>query len=444
MDNPTRIFQAVSFQGILGFSNSLVKELTRIPFIGQLLTVPFHSRSLTIANMDESREVDFNQVLDRRHTQSLKWDGMQILFPVTDLLPMWVADMDFASPPCVLEALQRKVAHGVFGYPFRPYSLLTAVASWLGNRHCWAIETEWLVFAPGVMASLATALLAYTKVGDRVLIQSPVYYPFFQVLKRNGRMVVDNSLRLDGEGYRIDFADLDQKLPGASMMIFCSPHNPVGRVWRSEELVEVARLCAKHDVLLFSDEIHCDLVLSGNHHIPTASLAGAGHRIITCMAPSKTFNLAGLSISFCVIPDADLRAKFRQTLQALFLDMPNLLGIAAAEAAYRNGEQWLDQLLSYLEGNLHAIRLFLAERLPGVQFIPPEATYLAWLDFRLLGQSQQELNQKLVEAKVALDDGMLFGPGGEGFQRLNFGCPLTLLQEGLQRVEQAMKGAISR
>ncbi|MCX5974881.1 MAG: aminotransferase class I/II-fold pyridoxal phosphate-dependent enzyme, partial [Coprothermobacterota bacterium] len=206
----------------------------------------------------------------------------------------------------------------------------------------------------------------------------------------------------------------------------------------------LTRLCAKHDVLLFSDEIHCDLVLSGHHHIPTASLAGADHLTITCMAPSKTFNLAGLSISFCVIPDANLRAKFRQTLQALFLDMPNLLGIAAAEAAYRDGGPWLDQLLSYLEGNLHAIELFLAERLPGVQLISPEATYLAWLDFRLLGQSRQELNQKLVEAKVALDDGMFFGRGGEGFQRLNFGCPRTLLQEGLQRVEQAMKSAISR
>jgi cystathionine beta-lyase len=393
--------------------------------------------------MDESSEADFNQVLDRHHTQSLKWDGMQILFPVTDLLPMWVADMDFASPPCVLEVLQRKLAHGVFGYPFRPSSLFTAVASWLGNRHRWTIETEWLVFAPGVMASLAAALLAYTKVGDRVLIQSPVYYPFFQVLERNGRTVVNNSLRPDRAGYRIDFAELDQKLPGASMMIFCSPHNPVGRVWRSEELVEVARLCAKHDVLLFSDEIHCDLVLSGNYHIPTASLAGAGRQTITCMAPSKTFNLAGLNTSFCVIPDADLRAKFRQTLQAQFLDMPNLLGIAAAEAAYRDGGPWLDQLLSYLEGNLHAIELFLAEHLPKVHFIPPEATYLAWLDFHLLGQSQQEFNQKLVDAKVALDDGMLFGPGGEGFQRLNFGCPRTLLQEGLQRVARAVHGAVS-
>jgi cystathionine beta-lyase len=444
MNNPTRIFQVLRFQGIFSLSNSLGKELTRIPYIGQLLTVPFYSRSLTIANMDQSTEVDFNQVLDRRHTQSLKWDGMQILFPATDLLPMWVADMDFASPPCVLQALQRKVAHGVFGYPFRPHSLFTAVASWLENRHRWAIETEWLIFAPGVMTSLATALLAYTEVGDRVLIQSPVYYPFFQVLERNGRMLVDNALRLDGECYRIDFADLDQKLPGTSMMIFCSPHNPVGRVWRREELVEVARLCAKHDVLLFSDEIHCDLVLSGNHHIPTASLANAACRTITCMAPSKTFNLAGLSTSFCVIPDAVLRAKFRQTGRALFLDMPNLLGIAATEAAYRDGGPWLDQLLSYLEGNLHTIELFLAKRLPGVQLISPEATYLAWLDFRLLGQNQQELNQTLVEAKVALDDGMLFGPGGEGFQRLNFGCPRTLLQEGLQRVAKAVKGAISR
>lgn len=385
---------------------------------------------------------DFDRVWDRKDTYSVKWDGVGKFFGDADLLPMWVADMDFKAPPAVIEALKRQAEHGIYGYAMRPDSYDVAVVQWFKRRHHFEVKREWLVFSPGIVPALNVIVQAFTEPGDSIVIQPPVYYPFAQAVKRNGRTLVENPLAFDGERYTIDFDDLEQKLvTGVKLLILCNPHNPVGRVWTKKELEQLGQLCLKHNVLIVSDDIHCDLIRKGYRHTPIASLSESlALQSITCTSPSKTFNLAGLQASHIIIPNERHRRTFKTAIKTLALDLGNTFAIPAVEAAYRHGEAWLDQLLDYLEGNIRFLTDFIRQNIPQVKVIQPEGTYLVWLDFRSLGLSPKELESLMRDkAKVALDEGYIFGTGGEGFERINIACPRSTLEEGLTRIAQAVK-----
>lgn len=393
---------------------------------------------------DSLSPYDFDHIWERKKTHSIKWDGVEPLFGDADLLPMWVADMDFKAPQPVIDALKKRAEHGIFGYTLRPPSYDQAVIDWLDQRHRFRIKKEWLVFCSGTIPALNVIVQTFTEPGDRIIIQPPVYRPFFHVVKRNGRELVENPLAFDGQRYTIDFNDLEQKAAsGAKLLILCSPHNPVGRVWTRDELYKLGEICIKHDILVIADEIHCDLVRKGYRHLPFASLAKEfAYQSITCMAPSKTFNLAGLQASHIIVPNDRLRSRLKTMLRTYALETGNAFSIPAAEVAYRHGEAWLDQLLDYIEGNLHFLMNDLKEHLPRINAIEPEGTYLVWLDFRSLGLSARELKILLREkAKVALNEGSQFGTGGAGFVRMNIACPRKTLEEGLHRIKKALRAS---
>lgn len=383
----------------------------------------------------------FDEIIDRKNTDSLKWDYCKQRFGRADVLPMWVADMDFKSPAPITDAIMRRAEHGIFGYTEVSERLLHAFTDWVRRRHNWLIDNRWIVHSPGVVTSVITAILAFTKPGDRVLIQTPVYYPFYSSARDNDRELAINPLRNSDGHYEIDFADLEKKLAdNVKLMIFCSPHNPIGRVWRLDELEEVLRLCRKYDVIVVSDEIHSDLVYKGHKHIPIASLSEeASKSCITLMSPTKTFNIAGLSVSAAVIPDTGLRQRFISTLNKNGANMPNIFGFAAAEAAYTQCENWLEELLKYLEGNLEMLVEYFSNYIPQIKVIRPEATYLAWLDCNELPVAAEKLKEFFTyEAGVVLNEGTIFGKEGYGFQRINFACPRPLLTEGLERIRKAV------
>lgn len=387
-------------------------------------------------------QYDFDHVWNRKNTQSMKWDGVAKLFGDADLLPMWVADMDFKSPQPVIDALKQQAEHGIFGYTVRPPSYYEAVIEWFKRRHSFHVRKEWLVFSPGVVPALNMIVQAFTEPGDNIIIQPPVYYPFFNAIKRNGRTLIENPLAFDGNRYTIDFDDLEEKAASdVKMLILCNPHNPVGRVWTKEELYKLGEICLKHNILVVADEIHGDLVRKAYRHIPFASLSEAfADQSITCTAPSKTFNLAGLQASHLIIPNEHYKRTFKQLLQTSALDLSNSFAIPAVEAAYRYGDEWLDQLIDYVEANIRFLTDFFRQNIPQVNVIQPEGTYLVWLDFRSLGLNEKELDTLMrKKAKVALDDGTIFGTGGDGFERINVACPRSTLEEGLKRIEQAVK-----
>jgi cystathionine beta-lyase len=386
---------------------------------------------------------DFDQTINRYQTASLKWDEADRLFGSSGILPMWVADMDFRVPRPVIEAIKRRAEHGIFGYTTRPASYYDAVIGWMKRRHNWEIRKEWICHSPGVVPALSMMVQAFTQPGEKILIQPPVYYPFATVVTNNGRELVYNRLIEDGGTYRMDFMDLERKLSdGVKMLILCSPHNPVGRVWSKEELEQLGRLCLEYGVLVVSDEIHADLVYSGHRHIPFAVLSEElAQNSVICTAPSKTFNLAGLQTSNIIIPNETLRKTFTRIIDRNVLGLTNTFGVVATESAYREGDEWLDECLAYLEDNLAFLIRFVDSRIPTIKVIKPEGTYLVWLDCRSLGLEGKELKHLLrKKAKVALDDGSIFGPGGEGFVRINIACSRSVLEEGLHRIEQALKG----
>lgn len=382
---------------------------------------------------------NFDKVISRHNTNSLKWDALEERFGDADLIPMWVADMDFRAPDEVIEALKKVADHGIFGYTIRPDSFYQSLINWLERRHHWKVEKEWINICPGVVPALSLIIQAFTKPGDQIVIQSPVYHPFFSVAQQKGRELVDNTLLFDGKRYEIDFEDLEKKLSDerCKMLLFCSPHNPVGRVWTKDELTKVGNLCLKHNVLMLSDEIHFDLIFKGHKHTPFASISKEFADIsITCVAPSKTFNLAGLQSSAIIIPNKKLNETYQKSLDIEDGNMSNSFAIAAFEAAYNNGEQWLEELLTYLEKNLDFVNKFFKEEIPNASVIQPEGTYLVWIDCRKLGLSAKELEKLLLkEAKVALNQGYIFGKSGEGFIRLNIACPKSILEDGLNRIK---------
>lgn len=379
--------------------------------------------------------MDFDTIINRRSTESVKWNWFD-----EDVLPMWVADMDFRSPEPVIEALRERVDHGVFGYGLAPEGLQEAIAAHLADRQAWDVDPDTVDFISGVVTGFNHAIYSLTEPGDKVLIQPPVYPPFLMAPEQAGRQRVENPLvRRDDGQYEIDFDDFEAKVAsGVKLFILCSPHNPVGRVFTQAELTRMAEICLAHDVLICSDEIHADLIFSGHQHTPIASLSPeVAARTVTYYAPSKTFNLAGLSTSIYVAQDAELRKRLKSSMTML-LGHPNILGMQATLAAYRSGQPWLDAVLVYLEANRDYLVEFVRKELPGISVWQPEGTYLAWLDCRGLGLERSPHKFFLEEARVGLNEGADFGEAGAGFVRLNFGCPRALLKEGLSRMKAAL------
>jgi len=387
---------------------------------------------------------NFDESIDRTNYHSVKWDELKTKFGdiPEDVLPMWIADMEFRSPQPVIEAIKKAAEHGIYGYTSRPLSYYQAIIDWMEKRHNWKVKKDWLVFSPGVVPALSFIIRAFTQPGDKVIVQPPVYYPFFRVIENNGCHVVNNPLKLSNKKYFMDYDDLEKKVDDSrvKLIILCSPHNPVGRVWQKEELIILGEICLEHNIIVVSDEIHADILFKGYRHIPFASISPAfAHHSITCTAPSKTFNLAGLQTSSIIIPNKKYCRIYENILDSLALDENNVFGLVALEAAYRDGEEWLEQLLSYLNENLKFLMKYFEERIPKIKVIKPEGTYLVWLDCRQLGLSVKDLNNFMIKkAGVTLDDGYWFGTEGEGFMRINIACPRSFLEEGLKRIERAI------
>ncbi|MCI0474660.1 MAG: pyridoxal phosphate-dependent aminotransferase [Anaerolineales bacterium] len=387
-------------------------------------------------------QYDFDRVIDRRNSDSIKWSVNEKLFGSRDVISAWIADMDFESPAPVIEALRARAAHVVYGYPIRPSDYYDSLINWMQKRHHWEIKTEWLTYSPGVVPGLALALHAYTQPGDKIVIQPPVYPPFFSVVKNNGRQLVFNPLQFADGKFGMDLENLERQIDARTrLLILCNPHNPVGRVWTRDELTQLGELCLRKNVLIVSDEIHCDLILRGAQHVPFASLSDAlAQNTITLIAPSKTFNIPGLYTAAAIISNARLRAQFNTARQNWGLEGANIFGLAGFEAAYRDGEEWLDQLLAYLQGNVEFLLDYFEKFIPRIKPIRPEGTYLVWLDCRGLGLDDAALKEWMrKQARVAMNEGNTFGDEGRGFVRLNFGCPRAVLVEALQRIQQAVR-----
>lgn len=383
---------------------------------------------------------DFDREVVREGTASVKHDGRGAYFGSEDVLPLWVADMDFAAPPAVVEALEQRARHPVYGYTLFPDGFYESLRTWLARRHGWEVPREWIVPCPGVVPSLHAAVLAFTEPGQGVVVQPPVYFPFLSCAATTGRILIQNPLRLENGRYRMDLDHLQRCAEnGARLMLLCSPHNPVGRVWEQEELEGVLDIARRHGMTILSDEIHADLVYPGEHHTVLATLADAADVVVTAAAPSKTFNIPGLGLSVLIVPQAERRAALHKVFDLLHVSAANPFSIAAFEAAYRGGELWLDALLAYLDGTRQAVRQYLLERLPAIRLIEPEGTYLLWLDCRGLGLDDKELKRFFVhQSKVGMNPGTVFGVEGSGFMRMNIGSSRRVVMQALQQIEQAI------
>ena len=384
---------------------------------------------------------DFDRRADLSGFGSVKQEATSRVFGESGLLPLWVADMDFQGPHEVIEALRRRVDAGIYGYSFRTEALEEAVIGWMDRRHGWTIRKEWICHSPGVVTALAACVQSFTSEGDAIVIQPPVYPPFSKVVTESGRKLVTNPLRLTNGRYEMDLADLEAKIEanGAKMFILCSPHNPVGRVWSEGELEALIAICRRHGVMIVSDEIHADLALPPHRHTVLAKLLAEDERFVICMAPSKTFNMAGLQSSFILIPNEEIRKTFSAYMERLHIGGANAMALTAAEAAYRHGDEWLDQVIGYIAGNVDYLIEYVNAHLPEVKVARPEGTYLVWLDFRAFGLSPVQLSDWMTKkAKVALNAGHQFGAEGEGFMRLNAAAPRAVLEEALQRIREAL------
>lgn len=390
---------------------------------------------------------NFDVQIDRKNTSSFKWDWCTEIFGTDDILPMSIADMDIPVPPQVIEAIKKRADHPVFGYTIRMDSYYEAVLAWMKKRFNWEIDKEWVVSTPGIVPALSFAVYAFTNPGDKILIQPPVYHPFFDAASCNGRILVENPLKEvyykndpSKIYYEIDFDDLEQKLNDVKMMILCSPHNPVGRVWSREDLERIGTLCKKKGVIIISDEIHADLVFKPNTQIPFGSLKDYMDISLTCMAPSKTFNVAGLCASVVIIPNDKLREEYGKTMWGCGINLGNTFGNVVLETCYNQCDEWLDNLLVYLKECRSLINDFINKELPQLRVADSEATFLTWIDCRNLGfKSHEELEQFMInKAKIGMDTGSKFGKEGEGFMRLNFGCSKKTIKEALLRLKTAI------
>lgn len=382
---------------------------------------------------------DFDEIIDRRVTNCVKWDSADN----QDVLPMWVADMDFRTVPAIIDALRRRVDHGIFGYTRVPQSYYEAVTGWFARRHGWNIDKDWIIYTSGVVPALSAIIKALTVPGDKVLIQTPVYNCFFSSIRNNGCEIVESPLVYADNTYSIDFEDLERKAsdPKVKAMILCNPHNPAGRVWSRDELIRIGEICIRHDVVVIADEIHCELVMPGYEYTPFASISEEFSRhSVSCVSPSKAFNIAGLQIANIVCADAGRRAKIDRAININEVCDVNPFGVIALQAAYNEGAEWLDQLLEYIHGNYEYMRRFCEEHLPDFPITKLEGTYLVWMDCRKFGMTSAELEKVLIQdAKLWLNAGTMYGKDGEGFMRWNIACPRARMIEGLKRFEKFAK-----
>jgi cystathionine beta-lyase len=385
---------------------------------------------------------NFDELISRENTSCIKYDFREKVFGRSDVIPMWVADMDFRTPPFIIEALQGRLRHEILGYSYRPESYYSSLTAWLSSRHGWDVRNEWIEFSPGVVPALNLCTLAFTEAGDEIIIQPPVYAPFHAAARDHCRKLVYNRLIETDNGWKMDMEGLRKLItPATKMIIISNPHNPVGRAWNTDELASLAEICYDNNIVILSDEIHSDLVLPGHSHVPLAALSEkAASSTVTCMAPSKTFNLAGLSTSSMIIPDPGLREKYRLTLEGLHLHLGNVLGNIASEAAYTYGHEWLYQMIRYIQGNVDLVISYCHEYIPQIKPVRPEATYMIWLDCREMGLDGKKLQRFFVDkAGVGMNEGSSFGPGGEGFMRMNLACPRSVVEKALEQIESAIK-----
>lgn len=385
---------------------------------------------------------NFDELIDRRHTGSVKWDGMKNAFGRDDLTAMWVADMDFRTPPFVMDALRQRLEHEVLGYAMPCEGWDTTICHWLQKRHQWEVRPDWLTFVPGIVRGQAFALLCFTNPGDRVLVMTPVYHPFFLVTERLKREAVRSPLDLRDGHYHIDFGRLRHDLQGCKALVLCNPHNPGGRVWTVDELRRIAELCQESGTLVISDEIHADLTLPPYKHHPFATVSpAAASNSVTFMAPSKTFNMPGVQSSFAIVPDDTLRARFQQFMEAGEFCEGHLFAYIGCKAAFEHGEEWLNQLLAYIQGNIDFTESYLRQHIPAIGMIRPQASFLVFLDCRQLGLEQEALERLFADkARLALNTGTTFGEPGRGFMRLNVGCPRAALKQALDQLAEAVAG----
>ena len=375
---------------------------------------------------------NFDEIVQRRGTNSYKWDSADD----ADVLPMWVADMDFRTAPAIIEALQQRVAHGIFGYTRVPDAYYEAVINWFGRRHNWKIQKDWMIYTSGVVPAISAVIKALTQPGDKVLVQTPVYNCFFSSIRNNGCEIVSNPLVYKENTYVIDYEDLERKVADekVKILLLCNPHNPAGRVWSKEELTRIGEICIRHGVWVVSDEIHCELVYTGYTYTPFASISEEFlHHSVTCISPSKSFNIAGLQIANIVSADEEVRRQIDKAININEVCDVNPFGVIATIAAYNEGEEWLLQLLDYLKGNYECMKTFCEVSLPNFPITRLEGTYLVWMDCRSLPYPSEELEEKLVkEEKLWLNAGTMYGAEGEGFMRWNIACPRAVLLKGLK------------
>ena len=389
---------------------------------------------------------DFDKIVDRRGTGALKLDVLKERYGRADLTPLWVADMDFETPSFITDALKQRLEHSLFGYTVEPDDYRPAIIDWIRDHHGWEVRPEWLSYIPGIVKGIGMVVNVFVKPDEKVIIQPPVYHPFRLTPQGNGREVVYNPLIENPDGtYSMDFDNLEKVAdPSCRLLILSNPHNPGGIVWDRETLEKLARFCSSRGIIVISDEIHCDMALYGHKHIPFASVSQeAASCSITFSAPTKTFNIAGIVSSWCVVPDEKLRTRFFGWLKANELDEPNMFAPIATVAALRNGEEWRREMLRYIEGNIDFVINWCAERIPQIKPLRPQASYLVWLDCRGLGLSPDDLIDLFVnKARLALNDGAMFGPGGDGFMRLNVASPRKLLEQALLQLEDAVAGCL--
>lgn len=381
--------------------------------------------------------IDFDIVISRFGTHASKYDNNLLYLGTNDVIPLSVADMDFAAPPQVMEALLQRAAHPIYGYSIYPESLYQVFIDWIQKRHAWTIQREWIVLSAGIVPALFCSVLAYTQQNDSVIIQPPVYQPFFDAIKTNNRQLIENPLVLNNGRYEIDFEHLEECAKKARLLLLCSPHNPVGRVFNQDELARVLDIAQRHDLIVFSDEIHADLLFAPHKHYPLGQFDT--ERVLTAFAPSKTFNIAGMNLSALIIPNETHRKAIQQVFDSVHIGSANPFSITAFEAAYQYGEPWLEQLLSYLTANKNLVAEFLKKEIPQIQLIEPEGTFLLWLDCKALGLTDAQLKDFFVyKAKCGIIPGLVFGRNGSGFVRLNIAAPRSIIELVLRQIKVAM------
>lgn len=385
---------------------------------------------------------NFDKIINRNNTNCIKHDAVSGFFGAENLLPLWVADMDFETPDFIQEAMQKRLNHPVNGYTYFSDSFYTSFISWMQKRHQYSVKKSWLKVTPGVLTGLSLAIMGFTKPGEKIIIQPPVYQPFFQLVESSDRVLVENDLIYENGNYKMDFDGLESCIDDETKMIIISnPHNPIGRVWTKEELTKLVEICERHNIIILADEIHSDITFEPNIYTPIASISEyAKNNSLTFVAPSKTFNIAGLSTSLVIIPNEDKHKEFSALASRFHVFGASVFGSVACEAAYTHGGEWLDQLLVYLKANVEMVKSYLFKHLPSVKVVEPEGTYLLWLDFSTFNLNDEKLNRILIEeAEVALNKGITFGKNGANFMRLNIGSPQAIILDGLERIVSALK-----